>query len=63
MSDIEIVHCASHPYPNLGEIQTVDYLWNYLSDSFVLVNYYLPDAPGTLEIDLVVINNHGGYLL
>jgi hypothetical protein len=42
MSDIEIAHCASHPYPNLGEIQTVDYLRNCLSDGSVLVNYYLP---------------------
>jgi len=62
MSKIQVRHC--HPHPHIGETLTANYLRHHLSsDSVVLVNYYLPKPPGTLEIDLVVINRNGVYLL
>jgi len=62
MASIEIINCALHPH--IGETLTANYLRSHLpGGSVVLVNYYLPDPPGTLEIDLVVINRNGVYLL
>jgi serine/threonine protein kinase len=62
MSNVEIIHC--YPHPNIGETLTANYLRHHLpGGSVALGNYYLPDPPGTLEIDLVVINRNGVYLL
>ncbi len=62
MADVEVINCA--PHPHIGETLTANYLRHHLpGGSVVLVNYYLPNPPGTLEIDLVVINCNGVYLL
>ncbi len=62
MPGVEVIHCASHPH--IGETLTANYLRHHLpGGSVVLVNYYLPDPPATLEIDLVVINHNGVYVL
>lgn len=58
----ETIHCW--PHSHIGEALTTNYLRHHLSSgSAVLVNYYLPHPPGTLEIDHVVINHNGVYLL
>jgi hypothetical protein len=59
---VKVIHCwpPSHP----GETLITNYLRCHLScGSVVLCNYYLPNPPGTLEIDHVVINLNGVYLL
>jgi serine/threonine protein kinase len=62
VTSVEVIHCA--PHPHIGETLTANYLRHHLpGGSVVLVNYYLPDSPGTLEMDLVVINRNGVYLL
>lgn len=62
MSKVEVIHC--YPHPHIGETLTANYLRHHLpAGSVALVNYYLPDPPGTLEIDFVVINRNGVYLL
>lgn len=62
MTDVRVINCA--PHPHIGETLTANYLRHHLpGGSAVLVNYYLPDPPGTLEIDLVVVNRNGVYLL
>jgi serine/threonine protein kinase len=61
MSDIEVIHC--YPYPHEGETLTVNYLRHHLPNGVILVNHYMPDGAGTLEIDLVVLNYNGVYLL
>jgi hypothetical protein len=62
MTSVEVIHC--HPHPHIGETLAANYLRHHLpGGSVLLVNYYLPYPPGTLEIDLVVINRNGVYLL
>lgn len=61
MSNIEVIHC--HPHAHEGETLTVNYLRHNLPGGTLLVNYHLPDGSGTLEIDVVVINRNGVYLL
>jgi serine/threonine protein kinase len=51
------------PHPHIGETLTVNYLRHQLSSGVLLVNYHLPDVTGTQEIDVVVINYNGVYLL
>jgi serine/threonine protein kinase len=61
MTNIEVTHC--HPHAHEGETLTVNYLRHHLPNGTLLVNYHLPDGSGTLEIDVVVINRNGIYLL
>ena len=61
MSNVEVVHCA--PYPHIGETLTVNYLRHHLPNGVLLVNYHLPDMTGTQEIDVIVLNYNGVYLL
>ncbi len=60
---IEVISCA--PNPHIGESKTLSYLQQHLGggDHVILTNYYLPDQSSTLEIDLVVINRWGIFLL
>jgi len=57
----EVVHC--HPNPHIGETLTVNFLRHHLPGGVLLVNYHLPDGAGTQEIDVVVLNYNGVYLL
>jgi serine/threonine protein kinase len=59
--DAEVIHC--HPTPHIGETLTVNFLRHHLSGGVLLVNYHLPDVMGTQEIDVVVLNCNGVYLL
>jgi serine/threonine protein kinase len=61
MSNITVTHC--YPYPHEGETLTVNYLRHHLPNGIILVNHYMPDVTGTLEIDLIVLNYNGVYLL
>jgi len=61
MANVEVIHC--HPDPHIGETLTVNHLQHRLSSGVLLVNYHLPDVTGTLEIDVVVLNHNGVYLL
>jgi hypothetical protein len=61
MSNVKVIHCHSHAHE--GETLTVNYLRHHLPGGTLLVNYHLPDGSGTLEIDVVVINRNGVYLL
>jgi len=61
MSDVDVIHC--HPHSHEGETLTVNYLRHHLPGGTLLVNYHLPAGTGTLEIDVVVINRNGVYLL
>lgn len=61
MPKVEVINCA--PHPHVGETLTTNYLRHHLPSGSVLVNYYLPNPPGTLEIDLVVVNSNGVYIL
>ena len=58
---IEVIHCF--PNPHIGETLTANYLRHQLSSGVILVNYYMPDVSATQEIDLVVLNHNGVYLL
>lgn len=59
---VDVKYCA--PHPHIGETLTARYLRNEMPRrSVVLVKYHLPTRSGTLEIDLVVINRNGVYLL
>jgi hypothetical protein len=59
---IDVTPCA--PGAHIGEIVTLGYLREHLpGDNLILTNYHLPDRSGTLEIDLVVINYRGVFLL
>lgn len=59
----ELINCA--PHPHIGESKTLSFLRQHLQDGYhvVLTNYYLPEYNSTLEIDLVVINTFGVWLL
>jgi serine/threonine protein kinase len=61
MTAVEVIHC--HPNPHIGETLTVNYLRHHLPSGVLLVNYHLPDVTGTQEIDVVVLNHNGVYLL
>jgi len=61
MSEVDVIHCM--PHPHIGETLTVNYLRHNLSNGVLLVNYHLPDRTGTQEIDVVVLNYNGVYLL
>ena len=61
MTDVQVIHC--HPNPHIGETLTVNYLRHHLPSGVLLVNYHLPDGTGPLEIDIVVLNYNGVYLL
>jgi len=59
---IEIIPCA--PGAHIGELKTLGFLRKELSgDHIILTNYHLPHGSSTLEIDLVVINHRGVFLL
>lgn len=59
---IEVIPCA--PGAHIGEIKTLGFLReNLQGDHVILTNYHLPDGSGTLEIDLLVINYYGVFLL
>jgi tRNA A-37 threonylcarbamoyl transferase component Bud32 len=59
---IDVIHCA--PGMHIGEEITLGFLRENLpGDHLILTNYHLPDEGGTLEIDLVVINYQGVFLL
>lgn len=58
---VEIIHC--HPNPHEGETLTVNYLRHQLTNGIIVVNYYLRDGLTTQEIDLIVANFNGVYLL
>ena len=61
MTNVDVIHC--HPHPHAGETLTVNYLRHHLPNGVLLVNYHLPDGTGTQEIDVVVLNYNGVYLL
>jgi serine/threonine protein kinase len=61
MADVEVIHC--HPNAHIGETLTANYLRHHLPNAVLLINYHLPDVTGTLEIDIVVLNYNGVYLL
>lgn len=61
VSKVEVINC--HPNPHVGETLAANYLRYHLPSGIVLVNYHLPDGSGTQEIDLVVLNYNGVYLL
>ena len=61
MANVEIIPC--HPNPHIGETLTANFLRHHLPGGVVLLNYHLPDGAGTLEIDAVVLNRNGVYLL
>ena len=59
---IDVIPCA--PGAHIGEIKTLGFLrQNLTGDHVILTNYHLPDGSGTLEIDLLVLNYHGVFLL
>ncbi len=62
---IEVIHCA--PNVNTGELRVLGFLREQLeplaTHHTILTNYHLPDGNSTLEIDLVVINSRGVFLL
>lgn len=60
---VEVRYCAGQVAPHVGEELTAVYLRQHLPDGVLLVNYYLPDPPGMLEMDVVVINQNGVYVL
>ncbi|MCB8924071.1 MAG: NERD domain-containing protein [Ardenticatenaceae bacterium] len=60
---VNIHHCTPFLPPNLGEELAVAYLRQRLPSGVLLVNYYLPDPPGMLELDVVVVSQNGVYVL
>jgi len=59
---IEIINCSKRD--NIGEKLTLDFLEkNLVGYNTILTNYFLPTHTSTLEIDLVVINHFGIFLL
>jgi len=59
---VEVISCA--PGAHIGELKTLGFLRENLpGDHVILTNYHLPDESSTLEIDLVVINYQGVFLL
>lgn len=60
-SMLKIIPCA--PGAHIGEQITLGFLKKNLSSGIALTNYYHQDGSGTLEVDLVVINYQGVWLL
>ena len=59
---LEVIPCA--PGAHIGEVNTLGFLREeLLGDHLILTNRHLPDEGGTLEIDLVVLNYNGVFLL
>jgi tRNA A-37 threonylcarbamoyl transferase component Bud32 len=58
---LRIIPCA--PGANIGEQITLGYLKQHLKDGIILTNYYHPEGSGTLELDLVLINFYGVWLI
>lgn len=60
---IQVINCA--PDPHIGESRTLSFLRNQMESGYnvVLTNYYLPGSYTTREIDLVIINRFGVFLL
>jgi len=59
---IREIPCA--PGAHIGELKTLGFLRENLpGDHTILTNYHLPDQGATLEIDLVVLNYYGVFLL
>ena len=59
---IDVIPCT--PGAHIGEVNTLGFLRENLpGDHLILTNYHLPDEGGTLEIDLVVLNYNGVFLL
>lgn len=56
-----VIPCA--PGAHIGEQIALGFLKENLRDGIILTNYHLPDVTGTLEIDLLVINYRGVWLL
>ncbi len=61
MTNVKVIHC--HPNAHIGETLTGNYLRHHLPNGVLLANYHLPDGTGTQEIDVVVLNYNGVYLL
>ncbi len=61
MTNVDFINCM--PHPHIGETLTINYLRHNLPNGVLLVNYHLPDRTGTQEIDVVVLNYNGVYLL
>jgi serine/threonine protein kinase len=61
MTEVEVFHCM--PHPHIGETLTINYLRHHFSSGMLLANYHLPDVTGTQEIDVVLLNYNGVYLL
>jgi hypothetical protein len=60
-SMLKIIPCA--PGAHIGEQITLGSLKKNLSSGTILTNYFHPDGAGTLEIDLLLINYQGVWLL
>ncbi|MBW6465446.1 MAG: protein kinase [Brevefilum sp.] len=58
-----INHIPCAPGAHIGEVKTLSFLKQNLHDCTILSNYHHPDRSGTKEIDLMVINNFGVWLL
>lgn len=58
---LKVIPCA--PGAHIGEQISLGFLKKNLGSGTILTNYYHPDGSGTLEIDLVVINYQGVWLL
>lgn len=62
---VAVITCA--PVANTGELRTLGFLREHLeglsTHHTILTNYHMPDRNSTLEIDLVVINGQGVFLL
>jgi serine/threonine protein kinase len=62
---VDVIPCS--PAANTGELKTLSFLREKLellpSRHTILTNYHLPNQNATLEIDLVVINGQGVFLL
>lgn len=60
---VEVRFCGGQVSPHVGEELTAVYLRQHLPGGVLLANYYLPDPPGMLEMDVVVVNQNGVYVL
>ncbi len=60
-----LIHISCAPNSNAGEQVTRNFLLQHLADidGILLTNYHLPSGNGTLEIDLVLFNERGVWLL
>ena len=58
---LKIISCA--PGANIGEQITLGFLKQHLKDGIILTNYYHPEGSGTLELDIVLVNYYGIWLI